>query len=105
MKQQATQYLALDVHQATSVATVRDGSGGIRMRATVPTKGKAIVGLVKGIGASVHVTFEEGTQRSGCTICCSPTPSGWWCATFVDVARRRTRAIGSMPIGCPSNFA
>ena len=50
MKQQAIQYLALDVHQATSVATVRDGSGGIRMRATVPTEGKAIVGLVKGIG-------------------------------------------------------
>lgn len=62
MKQQATQYLALDVHQATSVATVRDAGGAIRMRATVPTEAKAIVGLVKGIGPAVHVAFEEGTH-------------------------------------------
>ena len=62
MKQQAIQYLALDVHQATSVATVRDESGAIRMRATVPTEAKAIVGLVKGIGRPLHVAFEEGTQ-------------------------------------------
>lgn len=62
MKQQATQYLALDVHQATSVATVRDASGAIRMRATVPTEAKAIVGLVKGIDPPVNVAFEEGTH-------------------------------------------
>ena len=62
MKQQATQYLALDVHQATSVATVREASGAIRMRATVPTEAKAIVGLVRGIGPPVHVAFEEGTH-------------------------------------------
>lgn len=62
MKNQAIQYLALDVHQATSVATVRDANGAIRMRATVPTEAKAIVGLVKGICPPVHVVFEEGTQ-------------------------------------------
>jgi len=62
MKQQAIQYLAFDVHQAMSVATVRDASGAIRMRATVPTAAKAIVGLVKGIGPRVLVAFEEGTQ-------------------------------------------
>ena len=62
MKNQASQYLALDVHQATSVATVRDASGGIRMRATVPTEAKAIVDLVKGITPPVHVALEEGTH-------------------------------------------
>ena len=62
MKQQAIQYLALDVHHATSVATVREAGGTIRMRATVPTEAKAIVGLVKGLGRPVHVTFEEGTH-------------------------------------------
>ena len=62
MKQQAIQYLALDVHEATSVATVREAGGTIRMRATVPTEAKAIVGLVKGLGRPVHVTFEEGTH-------------------------------------------
>lgn len=62
MKNQAIQYLALDVHQATTVATVRDESGSIRMRATVATEGRAIVGLVRGLGSRVHVAFEEGTQ-------------------------------------------
>src|SRR6185436_5985813 len=50
MKNQAIQYLALDVHQATSVATVRDESGSVRMRATVATEAAAIIGLVKGLG-------------------------------------------------------
>jgi len=62
MKQQAIQYLAFDVHQATTVATLRDGSGRIVMRATVPTEAKAILTLVKGAGPRVHVAFEEGTQ-------------------------------------------
>jgi hypothetical protein len=100
MKQQATQYLALDVHQATSVATVRDGSGAIRMRATVPTEAKAIIGLVK----PVHVAFEKARKRNGCTTCCSRTLSAWWSATSAGEARRRTRAIGSMLTGCPSSF-
>src|SRR6185436_4743797 len=58
----AIQYLALDVHQATSVGTVRDESGAIRMRATVPTEAKALVDLVKGIGRPLYVAFEEGTH-------------------------------------------
>jgi len=62
MKNQAIQYLALDVHQATTVATVREESGAIRMRATVATEAGAIVGLVRGLGARVHVALEEGTQ-------------------------------------------
>lgn len=62
MKQQAIQYLALDVHQATCVVTIRDERGGIVMRATVPTEARAILQLVKGAGPRVHVAFEEGTQ-------------------------------------------
>lgn len=62
MKNQAIQYLALDVHQATTVATVRKETGAICMRATVPTEGSAILGLVRGLGGRVHVVFEEGTQ-------------------------------------------
>jgi predicted GNAT family acetyltransferase len=38
MRQQAIQYLAFDVHQATSVATVRAENGSIRMHATVATE-------------------------------------------------------------------
>src|SRR5436190_23724602 len=62
MKNQAIQYLVLDVHQATTVATVRKESGAICMRATVATEANAIVGLVRGLGGRVHVVFEEGTQ-------------------------------------------
>ena len=62
MKQQAIQYVALDVHQATLVVSVRDEQGSIVMRATVATEAKAIVGLVRGLGGRAHVAFEEGTQ-------------------------------------------
>jgi len=62
MKNQAIQYLALDVHQATTAATVRDERGSIRMRATIATEAGAIVTLVRGLGPRVHVAFEEGTQ-------------------------------------------
>ena len=62
MTSQATQYLALDVHQATVVASLRSADGSIRMRATVPTERTAIVNLVRGAGVHVHVALEEGTQ-------------------------------------------
>jgi len=62
MKNQAIQYLALDVHQATVVACVRDENGAIVMRATVPTEERPILNLVRAAGPRVHVAFEEGTQ-------------------------------------------
>ena len=62
MKNQAIQYLALDVHQATVVASVRNEQGVVVMRATVRTEAGAILGLVRGLGRRVHVAFEEGTQ-------------------------------------------
>jgi hypothetical protein len=62
VKEQAIQYLAMDVHQATIVACVRDERGAITMRATVPTDARAILSLVRGAGSRVHVVFEEGTQ-------------------------------------------
>ena len=64
MKNQAIQYLAFDVHQATAVATVRDEHGAIRMRATVPTEANAILGLVRGLGPRVHIAFERRCARS-----------------------------------------
>lgn len=62
MKQQAIQYLALDVHQASVVASVRDQAGSVVMRATIPTEARAILQLVRSAGQRVHVAFEEGTQ-------------------------------------------
>ncbi len=62
MKQQATQYVALAVHQATLVVSVRDEKGAVVMRATVATEAKAIVGLIRGLGSRIHLVFEEGTH-------------------------------------------
>ena len=62
MKNQAIQYLALDVHQATTVASVRDDRGHVTMRATVPTEARALINLVRGLSGRVEVAFEEGTQ-------------------------------------------
>ncbi len=62
MKDQAIQYLAFDVHRSTIVATARDHSGAIVMRATVPTEASAVLRLARSAGPRVHVAFEEGTQ-------------------------------------------
>ncbi len=62
MKNHAIHYFGLGVHQATIVATSRNESGAIVLKATVPTEAKAIVGMVRSQGPRVHVAFEEGTQ-------------------------------------------
>jgi len=62
MKNQAIQYLAFDVHQATVVASLRDESGKVVLRATMATEAKVILTFVKNAGPRVHVAFEEGTQ-------------------------------------------
>lgn len=41
-QQQAIQYLAFDVDQATVVASLRDESGKVMMRATVPMEARAM---------------------------------------------------------------
>jgi transposase len=62
MKEQPIQYLAFDVHQATMAVSLRDASGTVVMRGTVPTETSAILRVVKSAGPRVHVAFEEGTQ-------------------------------------------
>jgi transposase len=62
MKHQAIQYLALDVHKATTTATARDAAGNVRMRMTVPTTARDLLAVVRAAGRRVHLAFEEGTQ-------------------------------------------
>lgn len=62
MKHQAIQYLALDIHKATTSGTARDEAGNIRMRMTVPTTAVDLLSVVRAAGKHVHVAFEEGTQ-------------------------------------------
>jgi len=57
-----TKYVALDVHQATTVASVRGEGGRILARTILPTEEPAVVEFFRGMRGSVHVAFEEGTQ-------------------------------------------
>ena len=55
-------YVGLDVHQATTVTSVREEGGRVIARATVPTEAGAIREYFRGMRGTIHVAFEEGTQ-------------------------------------------
>jgi len=57
-----TKYVGLDVHQATTVTSVRDRSGRVIARAILPTEGAALTDFFQGMRGAVNVAFEEGTQ-------------------------------------------
>jgi transposase len=58
----STKYVGLDVHQATTVATVREETGRVIARTIVATEAAPIVEWFRAIRGSIHVAFEEGTQ-------------------------------------------
>ncbi len=58
----STKYVALDVHQATTVASVREEGGRVIARSVIPTEAVPVVEFFRGMRGSIHVTFEEGTQ-------------------------------------------
>lgn len=58
----STKYVALDVHQATTVSSVREESGRVIARSIIPTEPGAIGEFFRGMRGSIHVAFEEGTQ-------------------------------------------
>lgn len=57
-----TKYVGLDVHQATTVASVRGEGGRVLARTILPTEKPAVVEFFRGMRGAVHVAFEEGTQ-------------------------------------------
>lgn len=98
----STKYVALDVHQASTVASVREASGRVIARSVLPTKGSAITECFRGMRGAIHVTFEEGTQAQWLHELVVPL------VDRVVVCDQRgspgpgTRAIGSMPTSCRS---
>ena len=58
----STKYVALDVHQATTVASVREERGRVIARSVVPTEEAALLEFFRGLRGSIHVAMEEGTQ-------------------------------------------
>ena len=57
-----TKYVGLDVHQATTVASVRDDSGRLVARSILETHGPSLKEFFSGMRGALHVAFEEGTQ-------------------------------------------
>jgi hypothetical protein len=57
-----TKYVGLDVHQATTVASVRERSGRVIARAILPTESVALAEFFASMRGTVNVAFEEGTQ-------------------------------------------
>lgn len=60
--QRTTKHVALDVHQATTVAVVRADSGRVMARTVLPTEEAALVEFVRGMRGTIQVALEEGTQ-------------------------------------------
>lgn len=57
-------YIAMDVHQSTISVAVRDAAGKLVMESVIETKADTILDFIKGVGGSLWVTFEEGTQAA-----------------------------------------
>src|SRR6266566_5662549 len=62
LMKRTTKHVALDVHQATTVASVREDSGRVIARAILPTEEAALVEFFRGMRGTIHVACEEGTQ-------------------------------------------
>ena len=85
----STKYVGLDVHQATTVASVREESGKVIARSIVPTQPRALVEFMRGMRGAVHVALEEGTQAQWLHDLLVPV------VHRVVVCDRRREAIGS----------
>ena len=57
-----TKYVAFDVHQATTFASVREQNGRVIARTVLPTEAVALSEFVCGMRGSIRIAFEEGTQ-------------------------------------------
>ena len=57
-----TKHVGLDVHQATTVTSVREDSGRIIARSVLPTEGGPLREYFRGMRGTIRVAFEEGTQ-------------------------------------------
>jgi transposase len=58
----STKHVGLDVHQATTVVSVREDSGRVLARSILPTEAEPLLEYFRGLRGAIHVAFEEGTQ-------------------------------------------
>jgi transposase len=62
LRTRSTKYVGLDVHQATTVTSVREEGGRVIARTILPTEASAILEYFRGMRGTIHVALEEGTQ-------------------------------------------
>jgi len=101
----STKHVALDVHQATTLASVREDSGRVIARSILPTEEPAIVEFFRGMRGTIHVAFEEGTQAQWLHDLLTPLvdPIGSSGAIGGERPARATTAISTMPTRSPSS--
>jgi transposase len=57
-------YIALDVHQATTVVAVVNAAGRELNSAILPTQAQPLLGFLQGLRGRLHLTLEEGTYST-----------------------------------------
>jgi transposase len=57
-------YIGMDVHLATISIAVLDDAGKLIMEATIATQAATVVGFIRGLPGTLHVTFEEGIHAA-----------------------------------------
>ena len=57
-------YIAFDVHQATTVASVLNAAGREVNTGIVPTQAQPLIGFLEGLQGKLHLSFEEGTYAA-----------------------------------------
>ncbi|MDP2957011.1 MAG: hypothetical protein Q8N53_11375 [Longimicrobiales bacterium] len=70
-------YVGLDVHQATTVLSVRDGSGRVLARSVVATEEGALTGFLGSLRGNVSVVLEEIADDIW-AVSFGPVPLGWF---------------------------
>ena len=88
-------YVALDVHQATTVVSVREPGGRVIARSILPTEAAALVEFFRGMRGSIQVR-RKGRRPNGCMTCWCRWSARSWSATG-GASTAGTRGISGMP--------
>ena len=97
-----TKYVALDVHQASTSATVRQENGRVIARSIMPTEAPALVEFFRGMRGSVQVACEEGTQAQWLHDLVAPLVDQVIVCDRRGEARRGNKGDQATRMSCPS---
>ena len=81
-------YAGIDVHQSTCVIEVQNQHGQVLSQSTVQTEAKRLREFFAGIGGTIHVAFEVGTQSAWLYEILKPVVTS---STVCDVRKHKKR--------------